>query len=140
MFKNILIAYDGSEHSKAAARIAGDIALHQEEGARLWVATVMDPIPREFGEPYFSQTIETRTIAGQKLIEEAVALIPGRVQIQRELLFGTPAESILRAAETRECDLIVMGTHGISPLEGALVGSQVQKVINHAHCPVLVVR
>jgi len=139
MFKNILIAYDGSEHSRSAARIAGDLAL-QGEGSRIWIVTAMEAIPGELGEPNFSQMIEERTIAGQKLIDEAQALLPGGVQIQRELLFGSPPDCILRAAETRECDLIVMGTHGINPLEGALVGSQVQKVINNAHCPVLITK
>jgi nucleotide-binding universal stress UspA family protein len=56
------------------------------------------------------------------------------------LLFGTPAESILKVAETRGCDLIIMGARGLGLLEMLFLGSQAQKVLSHADCPVLVVR
>ena len=140
MFNNILIAYDGSEHSRKAAKIAGDFAREQKSSAKLWIVTVMDPLPRELGEPNFSQLIERRTVIGQGLLDEAVALASDNVEIQRELVFGSPAESIIQVAETRNCDLIVMGTRGLSVIQGLVTGSQVQKVISHAHCPVLVVK
>lgn len=140
MFQNILIAFDGSEHARAAAILAGNLSRGQKSLAVLWLVTVMDPIPRDLGEPYLSQMIEQRTAAGQELTREAAALIDTGVEIHNELLFGPPAESILQVAKTRGCDLIVMGTRGLSVLQGLLLGSQAQKVINHAPCPVLVVK
>jgi nucleotide-binding universal stress UspA family protein len=152
VFRNILIAYDGSEHARKAAEMAGSLAREQggsrdesggrkeSSGAELWVVTVMDAVPADLGEPYLSQTIERRTTTGQALLDEAAALIGDGVAIHRELLFGSPAESILNVAETRSCDLIVMGTRGLGLLRGLLLGSQSHKVISHAGCPVLVVR
>lgn len=140
MFSNILVAYDGSEHAREAATLAGNLARGQKSPAVLWLVTVMDSTPRDLGEPYLSQLIEQRTADGQALIREGSALIGDDVEIHSELLFGLPAESILQVAKTRGCDLIVMGTRGLGVLQSLLLGSQAQKVINHAPCPVLVVK
>jgi nucleotide-binding universal stress UspA family protein len=140
MFKNILVAYDGSDHSRKAAKLAGEVAREQKNGVKVWIVTVMDPIPRELGEPNFSQLIEERTAIGQKLIDEAIELVCDEVEITRELVFGTPAEGIIQVAETRGCDLIIMGTRGSGVLRDLVLGSQVLKVIGQAACPVLVVK
>ncbi len=140
MFKNILLAFDGSEHARQAAKLAGGLARGQKSAPILWLVTVMDSIPHDLGEPYLSQLIEQRTAAGQEMTREAALLIGEGVEIHNELLFGSPAECILQVAETRGCDLIVMGTRGLGVLQGLLLGSQAQKVINNAPCPVLVVK
>lgn len=140
MFHNILIAYDGSEHARKAANLASSLAQCLQEDSVVWIVTVLDPPSQDLGEPYLSQYIEKHTCTGQDLIQEATALINPDIEIHNELLFGTPAECILQVAETRDCDLIIMGTRGLGLLEGLLLGSQAQKVISHAHCPVLVVR
>lgn len=140
MFKNILIAYDGSEHARKAAILAGELAHNQKGEAVVWIVTVMDPSPRDWGEPYLSQYIEHHTNTGQKMIDEAAALIGTDVEVHRELLFGAPSKSILQVAETRGCDLIVMGTRGLGMVEGLLLGSQTQRVISNASCPVLIVK
>lgn len=140
MFTNILIAYDGSEHARKAAGIAGDLAREQANGVVIRVVAVMDAVPGELGEPFMSQAIERRTADGQALLDEAVSIIGEGVEIHRELLFGSPAESILQVAQTRSCDLIIMGTRGLGLLQGLLLGSQSHKVIAHAACPVMVVK
>ncbi len=140
MFKNILIAFDGSEYARKAAVMAGDLARGQKSAAMVWIVTVMDSPPQSWGEPYRSHHIEQHTHAGQEMIREATALVGAEVEIHHELLFGSPAQSILQVAETRGCDLIVMGTRGIGLLEGLLVGSQAQRVISNAKCPVLTVK
>lgn len=140
MFKNILLAYDGSGNSKRAAALAGSLVREQAPGGVLWIVTVLDATPWEMGEPYLSQLIEKRTAAGQDLLREAAAIIGEGIEIHNELLFGSPAESIIEVAATRQCDLIVMGTRGLGLLRGLLLGSQAQKIINHANCPVLIVK
>jgi len=53
---------------------------------------------------------------------------------------GDPVQQILKVADERNCDLIVMGSHGHGALEEALIGSTAKKVIRRSKKPVLVVR
>ncbi len=139
MFTNILVSFDGSEHAQSAARIAGQLAREQEKPF-LWLVVVEENIPDLIQEPYSSQMISERTVAGQALIEKAAMIVGDGVTIYQQLLFGDPVEGIINVADTRECDLIVMGTRGLGPLRGLLLGSKAQRVISMARCPVLVVK
>ena len=53
---------------------------------------------------------------------------------------GNPVEEIIKNAEERNCDLIVMGTHGQGTLADVMLGSTAQRVIRRSKIPVLVVR
>ena len=53
---------------------------------------------------------------------------------------GTPHLEIVRLAEERKLDLIVMATHGRGFFAHALIGSTTERVLRHAPCPVLVVQ
>jgi len=57
-----------------------------------------------------------------------------------EVVAGHPADAIVRAAQERGADLIVMGTHGRTGLQHVLLGSVAEKVVRLAPCPVLTVR
>ena len=139
MFKNILLAYDGSDHSQRAARIAGDLA-RQQTNAKLWLVCAVDPVPPEVGISHMNQLIAERTQAGEALLNQARELVGEGIPVHNELLFGSPAESIMEIAEVRDCDLIIMGTRGLGGLRGLLLGSQIQKVISLSKCPVLAVK
>jgi nucleotide-binding universal stress UspA family protein len=53
---------------------------------------------------------------------------------------GNPVEEILKYSEERNCDLIVMGTHGHGTLADAMMGSTARRVLRRSQKPVLVVR
>jgi nucleotide-binding universal stress UspA family protein len=53
---------------------------------------------------------------------------------------GVPFLEIIRTAKEKDVDLIVMGTHGRSGLSHVLIGSVAEKVVHHAHCPVLTIK
>jgi nucleotide-binding universal stress UspA family protein len=53
---------------------------------------------------------------------------------------GHPAETIVRVAQERGADLIVMSTHGRTGLQHVLLGSVAEKVVRLAPCPVLTVK
>jgi nucleotide-binding universal stress UspA family protein len=139
MFERILIAYDGSEHSQRAAKIAGDLARMQSK-SEIWLVCVMDPIPTHIGQPYIQELITAQTQDGEEYLKNAREIIGEILTIHDTLLFGQPAESILNLADANNCDLIVMGTRGLSALQGLLLGSQVHKVISHSKCPVLAIK
>jgi nucleotide-binding universal stress UspA family protein len=51
-----------------------------------------------------------------------------------------PYEMIIKAAEKKGCDLIMMASHGRRGVQGLLIGSETQKVLTHTKIPVLVCR
>ncbi len=53
---------------------------------------------------------------------------------------GNPVDVIIEAAQAKECDLIVMGSHGHGGLAGILMGSTAKKVVQQSKIPVLIVR
>lgn len=100
-----------------------------------------EPIPTYLGEPNLQHVIDARLKEAEAVLNQALEVI-GEIpaDIHSEILEGPAAEAILRVAETRESDLIVMGSRGLGQITGLLLGSQSQKVANNAHCPVLIVR
>lgn len=139
MFKNILLAVDGSDHALKAARGAGEMT--RCLNADLTVVTVFDPVPSYLGDTNLVAFVSNQKAIAENILKEAlieVGELPGT--LVKEILEGPVAEAVLRVAQVRENDLIIMGTRGLSRLAGALLGSQSQKVVAHANCPVLLVR
>jgi len=140
MFKNILLAVDGSEHALHAAKSAADLARSMNSEI-LRIVIAYEPVPPYLGEPNMQTAISARMREAETVLQnalDAVGEIPG--EIHTEILEGPAAEAILDVSKTRKSDLIVMGSRGLGLLAGALLGSQSQKVVRHATCPVLIVR
>jgi nucleotide-binding universal stress UspA family protein len=138
MFKSILVGIDGSEYSYKAAQIAGEMARCMD--ADLWVVACFEPVPAYLGEPNLQRAISGHISEAEGYMEAAIqkiGQIPGT--LYKELIEGAPADTILSVAEVRSVDLIVMGTRGLGRLSGFVLGSQSQKVVAQAKCPVLLV-
>jgi nucleotide-binding universal stress UspA family protein len=80
----------------------------------------------------------------QDVVDRAVKQLEAdRVEVSGDAVSarsGSIAPTIIETAHALECDLIVMGTRGLSDFSGLMVGSIAHKVIHHADGPVLVVR
>src|SRR3990172_5168105 len=75
MLKHILLAYDGSHHSRKAAELAGTIARQQKPPAIVRVVCAVEPISADLGEPNFSRVAGERRLAGERCVEEARRVI-----------------------------------------------------------------
>ena len=140
MFNHILLGVDGSEHALHAAKTAADLARNMKSET-LRIVVAYDSVPPYLGEPNMQTAISARMKEAEDILQKAMEVvgeIPGG--IHTETLEGPPAEAILDVANTRKCDLIVMGSRGLGRLTGLLIGSQSQKVVQHAPCPVLIAR
>ena len=140
MFERILLAVDGSEHALHAAEVAGDLA-RLVKAKELRVVIAYEPVPAYLGEPNLSNTISARMSDSQEILhgaEAAIGQLP--IDIHSEMIEGQIADAILNVANTRQSDLIIMGSRGLGRLAGALLGSNSQKVVSEAPCPVLIVR
>jgi nucleotide-binding universal stress UspA family protein len=139
MFNKILLAYDGSDGAKLALEKVVDFA--KLANAELHLLAV-GRIP-EYAETV-SETEEAREQARSyysKIMEDAADHLKQRgLSAKVHVDFGKPADTILRIAEDLRVDLLVLGTHSHSAVRRRFLGATVDKVIDHAHCSVLVVR
>jgi nucleotide-binding universal stress UspA family protein len=89
-----------------------------------------------------SEPTVVRTDPSEAALTRLQDLIPaaGRGTWDVALAVGHPADAVVRVARERNVDLIVMGTHGRTGLQHALLGSVAEKVVRLAPCPVLTVR
>jgi nucleotide-binding universal stress UspA family protein len=138
-FSNILVAYDGSDHSQKALDIAVKIA--QCTGGQLKVLFAFDKVPLIFGDDETEHFIERAMAKGREKLAEATAhLSNAQVAFSADIVEGPAAEAILRVAQAESCDLIVMGSRGLGRVQGLLLGSVSYRVLHHAQIPVLTVR
>ncbi len=139
MFKKILLAYDGSDGARLALEKVSEIA--KVADAELHLLAV-GRIP-EYAETV-SETEEAREQAStyySKIMENAADHLKQRgLSAKVQIDFGKPADVILRIAEDLGVDLVVLGTKPHSAMRRKFLGATVDKVIDHAHCSVLVVR
>lgn len=140
MFNKILLAMDGSPHAEEALKYARDLALRDE--AQVVVVHAVSPVPAFLGEPERQRLISRNIIEGEQVAGQAAEKLrkAGVDDVIVEVLEGPPANAVLRVAETRQCDLIVMGSRGHGELTSLLLGSVSHRVLAHARVPVLVVR
>jgi nucleotide-binding universal stress UspA family protein len=139
MFKKILLAYDGSEGAKLALTKVAEMA--KTAAAELHLLAV-GRIP-EYAETV-SEVEEAREHAKgfySKIMDEAAASLRQRgLSSTVHIDYGKPADVILRIAEEWGADLIAIGTNPHSALRRRVLGATVDRVVDHAHCSVLVVR
>jgi len=140
MFTKILVGYDGSAGAKKALARAAVMAKHYNaELTALWVRELMprhSDLPGEFEEEkdaadeYFQQR--------QREVD-AVAQEHG-ITIRCETRRGHAAKTILKYADEGKFDLIVVGHSDHSELWGRLLGDTADRISDHAHCSVLIVK
>ncbi len=128
MWGPVLVATDGSRSSDAACVAAARIA--HCCGASLAVLSVMVPSHSEARQAEAKQIVE-RVVAALKKDD-----IPAEGLVER----GIAEEAILEAAKRRRIGLIVLGSHGRTGLGRILFGSKAERVIEHAPCPVMIVK
>ena len=139
MFEKILLAYDGSEGSKLAFEKAAEIA--KLGPAEIHILAV-GRIP-EYAETV-SEVEEAKEQASSfysKVTDEAArALTQKGLTATSHVEFGKPGDVILRKAEDFNVDLVILGTNPHSALRRRFLGATVDKVVDHAHCSVLVIK
>lgn len=164
--RKILYATDLSENARFAFAYA--VSLARLYGAGMVLLHVLPEVPESLDahvegyisadqwqaikQRHFNEAKETLTRKRMdhvvirevldKFCKEATAGTGGRQSDAADtvVLWGNPVEQILLQAAERNCDLIVMGTHGHGTLADVMIGSTARRVIRRSKIPVLVVR
>jgi nucleotide-binding universal stress UspA family protein len=139
--QNVLYATDFSKPSDYAFRLACSLA--RDYGARLFVLHVLERPALTYTGVMTAPPPPPLSPEERQAVQERLHRIkPSDPAIRFEHLFeeGDPATAILQVARERQCDLIVLGTHGRSGLGRLLMGSVAEEVVRKAACPVLTVK
>src|SRR5271165_3556679 len=145
MFKHILIPTDGSDLSRKAMLYG--VQLAKECGARVTALTLaepyrvasMDAVLVSVGEDEYEE--QSRRASDLALEQVKIAAEAAGVPCDtiREV-HDQPYRAIIDAAYAKDCDLIVMASHGRRGMSALLLGSETVKVLTHSTIPVLVYR
>jgi nucleotide-binding universal stress UspA family protein len=126
--RTVVVGYDGSQTSRRGVARAAEEA---GAGGRVLVVTAVPPgdLPSDddqaIGDP-------------ARLLEEAAALVGGRVDVSTQVGDGDPVDVLVAAAETADAQLIVVGARGGSFVARALRGSVGERLVSRAPCDLLV--
>lgn len=147
MFRKVLIAVDGSTHSKRAIAYGAKIAA--QNGAEVVVFHVMrhlgsDRVPPDLEELEHIEHVRLTEADMLRSVAEAVvneandlAGKQGATKVRTVIQDGDPATQILEYCKAHEVDLIVIGRRGLGGLASLLLGSVSQKVSHAAPCACL---
>ncbi|WP_051529331.1 universal stress protein [Meiothermus cerbereus] len=141
VYTSLLIPLDGSLCGEKAAQVGLSLAAQLDLQVRLLYVldndVQVEPGPAELVSA-LSLVREAARTRGQGILDRAVELAHRLgVEVKTRLESGWPEEVILQQA--KDCDLVVMGTHGRGGLERCIMGSVAQAVIARSLKPVLVV-
>jgi nucleotide-binding universal stress UspA family protein len=143
MFKHILIATDGSELATKA--VVTGLELAKALAAKVTFVAVTEP--RTHLAPVSVALVVTEDDEVLKRAAEAVLAHANADAAKLNISCTTvhvsnafPAESIVKEAKARDCDLIVMASHGRRGLARLVLGGEAFRVLTHSPIPVLVCR
>ena len=136
-FQRILVAYDASQHAEHAMDVA--LSMAGDMKARLFVISVI-----RFPEPAESAEFHAVVDDAREKFERGFISIRERakqkgIDLETEVVVGHPAEQIIHKAESMQASVIVMGKRSHTILHRWMIGSNSERVLRYAHCPVKIV-
>jgi nucleotide-binding universal stress UspA family protein len=136
----ILVAVDGSKPSMKAVQLLVEHSDWYREPPAVELVAVHLPVPKVGHlnkaqlERYYQEEGEGMLTAAKKKLDGA------GIPYKATVLVGPVAEALVKHAKDKRCDLIYIGTRGMSELGKALVGSTATKVLHISDVPVLLVK
>ena len=145
--KNILVPFDFSEFAEAALDFA--LEFSQVTQGKVTVLNVIEyPLATTFnvsgeigqfneGDEIF--TLELIKKTKQKLADLYQTEKYSEAQFDTEIMMGNPYEGISNLVDEHDTDLIIMGTKGATGIKEMFAGSNAEKVVRNAKCPVITI-
>jgi nucleotide-binding universal stress UspA family protein len=137
LFTHILVAVDGSPQSEKTVRIAIDLARRYESHVN--VVHVREHERYEGSDVDLGPPVPAQQLVEGVLTQFRDAGLEARGTIRR-VDPGHTSDQIVEAARDSGADLIIMGSRGMGEIKSLLLGGVANKVVQHATCPVLLVR
>jgi len=141
LFKNILVPYDGSSHSKHAFKVALDMA--KKYNSKLSLVTVLDTSPGYWAHSNLWDKAMggTKSIVTKEFESLESAAKKAKVSFHSEIIENpSVTKTVVSYSKSKKIDLIVMGAQGITGWDKLILGSVTDGVAHRVRCPVLIVR
>ncbi len=138
MIQNILVPIDGSEYSDRAVEQA--VSLAEIYGAKLHFLYVASINQLAINASLSDAILAAVKKAGQVILDRAADFVPEGIEYKAVQETGMPAVSILDYIRDNSIDMVVMGSRGLSVVQGIFLGSISQYVIERAKCPIVIVK
>ncbi|WP_046173366.1 universal stress protein [Domibacillus indicus] len=139
MYKHIVLAADGSDHSFRAAWHAATLAA-LSRGCRVTLLFIPRP-DEQRGEGLQKDRLAAVQMERREKLSRHEALfsekeIPYTVAVKD----GNPGPVIIKFANEQQADLVILGSRGLNKLQQLVLGSVSHKVMKRANCPVMIVK
>lgn len=139
MYKKILLAVDGSQHSLRATQEAIQIASLVDE-SRIEVVVVAE-FSQAKNDILHSEGKEALVVSRRKKILPAIEqLKSNNLSYEVNILHGEPGPAIVDYANKNQFELVVIGSRGLNSFQEMVLGSVSHKVVKRVQCPVLIVK
>jgi len=145
MYRNVLVATDGSDFATSAVKHAASIARAFDAQLTIVTVALLGPVVDSMaGRQRISQTAFDEIRRAK--VDQCSAILAKAAEVagpgaRTETVESRDAyEGILDTAKSIGADLIVMGSHSRNPISRLILGSQASKVVSLSEGPVLIVK
>ncbi|TVP88833.1 MAG: universal stress protein [Alkalicoccus sp.] len=141
MFKNLLLAVDGSEHSRRATEKALELA-GLSEGSSIEILYVVPGSKSKSDVLHYGDS-DSASMKRKRMLKEFEEMIQSKnISVETTVLHGKDgsAEAIIEHANNGSYDALILGSRGLSTVQTMVLGSVSHKVIKYVKAPVLMVK
>lgn len=139
MYKNILLAFDGSEHSLRAIEEAIKIAsLVKDSHIEIVFVAEFSKATKEVLHSEGREELEVSR--RRKILPATEKLKSNNLSYEVNILHGEPGPTIVDYTNKEDFDLLVIGSRGLNTFQEMVLGSVSHKVVKRVNCPVLIVK
>ncbi|EJR52986.1 universal stress protein [Bacillus toyonensis] len=140
MYKQIILACDGSEHALRAAEHAIHIAKFSEE-ANVEIVYVVDNRTAKSDIIHGQTDFETISASRKDKLKEIEGLLKEeKISYKFTILHGDPGDTLVQYVNTGDIDLVIAGSRGLNTLQEMMLGSVSHKIAKRVKCPVMIIK
>ncbi|WP_058308032.1 universal stress protein [Gracilibacillus massiliensis] len=138
MYKKVLLAADGSDHSIRAASHAVKVA--QIDQGKIDIVYAVDGKTSKEDVLHGLDKYEVKKEREQKLKPIIEVIESADLECEAHFVHGEPGPAIVDFANNNEYDFVVVGSRGLNKVQTMILGSVSHKIAKRVQCPVLIVK
>ncbi|MFD2923418.1 universal stress protein [Halobacillus naozhouensis] len=139
MFNRILLASDGSDHAERATHMAVKLTGPERQG-KVTVTYIIDGSTSKADVLSEENSVILQAKRRERLQKTETILQDEKVNYEVKMIKGDPGPAIVKFANEKGFEVVVVGSRGLNSLQEMVLGSVSHKVAKRAECPVVIVK